>query len=173
MNGTDFSIRNLKRFVEVWFDEYKYLFYRNHPERLEIDHGDLSQAISLRKQLNCKSFKYYLERIAPKILKYFPIEKQPEFASGAIQSKANEGLCIETYGDYNQRIFLKECSSDLKNPSPKQDFILTWYRTIIRNMTNDDNCFGNDEFTGCLFEPGSQTFRYSLVDFIVIFIMSL
>ena len=61
-------MRNLKRVVEVWWDEYKFLFYKDHPERLEIDAGDLSEAIAIREKLNCKPFKYYLESVAPHIL---------------------------------------------------------------------------------------------------------
>jgi polypeptide N-acetylgalactosaminyltransferase len=93
MDGVNFFHRNLKRVVEVWFDEYKEMFYKDHPERRDIDTGDLTEALRIKQKLNCKPFKYYLEVVAPQILERNPVEKRADFASG---TKKASGLCIRT-----------------------------------------------------------------------------
>lgn len=59
--------RNLARVAEVWLDEYKELFYGHayHLVLKNVDVGDLTQQIQLRKKLHCKSFRWYLENVYP------------------------------------------------------------------------------------------------------------
>ncbi|XP_010217807.1 PREDICTED: polypeptide N-acetylgalactosaminyltransferase 5 [Tinamus guttatus] len=59
--------RNLARVAEVWLDEYKDLFYGHayHLLLKNLDVGNLTQQIELRKKLQCKSFKWYLENVYP------------------------------------------------------------------------------------------------------------
>ncbi|XP_026708343.1 polypeptide N-acetylgalactosaminyltransferase 5 [Athene cunicularia] len=59
--------RNLARVAEVWLDEYKELFYGHayHLVLKNLDVGDLTQQIQLRKKLRCKSFRWYLENVYP------------------------------------------------------------------------------------------------------------
>lgn len=59
--------RNLARVAEVWMDEYKELFYGHayHLVLKNVDVGDLTQQIQLRKKLQCKSFRWYLENVYP------------------------------------------------------------------------------------------------------------
>ncbi|XP_062908352.1 polypeptide N-acetylgalactosaminyltransferase 5 isoform X1 [Mobula hypostoma] len=65
--------RNLARVAEVWLDEYVDVFYGHgyhhllNTNNIEFNIGDLSKQKELRKKLQCKSFKWYLENIYPDI----------------------------------------------------------------------------------------------------------
>ena len=81
---TDLNIPeyNYKRVAEVWMDEYKHIYY----DRLgstgaaELENigtfGDVTQRKQLRDQLNCKSFRWYLENQVPNL------SQNPIIASG-------------------------------------------------------------------------------------------
>lgn len=139
------------------------MFYKNHPERLapNSDPGDLSIPIANRKKLHCKSFKYYLENIAPGILERFPVDDRPAFASGAIQSLANKSICLDST-EPRSPASLRPCSSNLANPPPNQDFILNWHRMIKLNDSYD-YCLLGDSITACYHGVKSEKFQYRLV----------
>jgi polypeptide N-acetylgalactosaminyltransferase len=58
-------LRNNKRLIEVWTDEYKSYFYSLRPEFKNVDFGDISERLELKKKLKCKSFKWYLKNVYP------------------------------------------------------------------------------------------------------------
>ena len=53
-------------------DEYKEYFYKKRPFARSIDPGDLSVQHQLRKDLECKSFHWFMTEIAPDIVKHYP-----------------------------------------------------------------------------------------------------
>lgn len=57
--------RNNRRLIDVWTDEYSNYFHKIIPELNGIEAGDLTKRVELRKTLNCKSFKWYLDNIYP------------------------------------------------------------------------------------------------------------
>ncbi|XP_074948807.1 polypeptide N-acetylgalactosaminyltransferase 5 isoform X2 [Phalacrocorax aristotelis] len=110
--------RNLARVAEVWLDEYKELFYGHayHLVLKNLDVGDLTQQIQLRKRLQCKSFRWYLENIYPDL--EAPLVK----ASGLLVNVAM-ARCITVE---NKTLAFEPCDVNNKN----QKFNYTWLRLI-------------------------------------------
>ncbi|XP_069472508.1 polypeptide N-acetylgalactosaminyltransferase 5 [Ambystoma mexicanum] len=110
--------RNLARVAEVWLDEYSEVFYGHgyHMNLKEFDLGDLAQQRTLRKELQCKSFKWYLDNVYP------DLEAPVVIASGVFE---NIGLrkCLSIK---NSTVFFERCSADNEN----QQFNYTWLRLI-------------------------------------------
>ena len=63
-NNKDVHGTNSKRLAEVWMDDYKRLYYMHREDLKTKDVGDLTSRHELRKRLNCKSFKWFLDNIA-------------------------------------------------------------------------------------------------------------
>ena len=66
------SLQNYKRVIEVWWEEkYKEFFYTREPLARYLDHGDITKQLEMKKRLNCKSFAWFMENVAPdQLLKY-------------------------------------------------------------------------------------------------------
>uniref|UniRef100_A0A8D2LQN3 Polypeptide N-acetylgalactosaminyltransferase n=1 Tax=Varanus komodoensis TaxID=61221 RepID=A0A8D2LQN3_VARKO len=110
--------RNLARVAEVWLDEYKDLFYGHSYQLIQknLDFGNLTQQKELRKKLQCKNFKWYLENVYPDL--EAPLVK----ASGPIINTAL-AKCIAV----NQSsLTFETCDVTSKN----QKFNYTWLRLI-------------------------------------------
>ncbi|CAF1587568.1 unnamed protein product [Didymodactylos carnosus] len=65
--------KNYKRVTLVWLDEYKSLIYAVNPDIKRLDGGDVSSRSQLRKNLNCTTFRHYIETFQ---LKNFPFSYQ-------------------------------------------------------------------------------------------------
>ncbi|MBN3323970.1 GALT5 acetylgalactosaminyltransferase, partial [Atractosteus spatula] len=112
--------RNLARVAEVWLDEYKDLFYGHGYHRLldpnHIDIGDLTEQIQLRKNLKCKSFKWYLDNI-------YPDMEAPLLRAEGLVFNLGTRKCLQME---NKKLSFKVC--DLSQES--QHFNHTWLRNI-------------------------------------------
>ncbi|XP_014822004.1 PREDICTED: polypeptide N-acetylgalactosaminyltransferase 5 [Calidris pugnax] len=110
--------RNLARVAEVWLDEYKELFYGHayHLVLKKLDVGNLTQQIQLRKKLQCKSFRWYLENVYPDL--EAPLVK----ASGLLVNIAT-ARCITVH---NTTLASEACDVNSKD----QKFNYTWLRLI-------------------------------------------
>lgn len=66
-------------------DEFAQYIYARDLERWdEIEVGDVSYMMNLKKKLKCKPFKYFLEVVAPDMLDRYPYIEPPAFASGVV-----------------------------------------------------------------------------------------
>ncbi|KAM8806892.1 LOW QUALITY PROTEIN: polypeptide N-acetylgalactosaminyltransferase 5 [Eudromia elegans] len=110
--------RNLARVAEVWLDEYKDLFYGHayHLILKNLDVGNLTQQMELRKKLKCKSFKWYLENVYPDL-------EAPLVRSSGLLVNTGTSRCLAVE---NGTLTLETCDDGSAN----QHFNYTWLRLL-------------------------------------------
>eukprot|EP00062_Callorhinchus_milii_P008673 gi/632951639/ref/XP_007891411.1/ PREDICTED: polypeptide N-acetylgalactosaminyltransferase 16 isoform X2 [Callorhinchus milii] len=60
-------IKNTKRTVEVWMDDYKQYYYEARPSALGKAYGNIAERVDLRRRLRCNSFQWYLQNVYPEL----------------------------------------------------------------------------------------------------------
>lgn len=143
----------------MWLDDYKHKIYeRDRAIYEKINPGDLHNALALKKELNCKPFKFFVDKVVPDMLERYPVADQGVFAKGAIQSKVRKDHCI-TYT--KQKVKLRKCQPNLSKPGHSQDFALTWYRNI-KARQYIDQCLvqENVHIESCTFEFEDEFWFY-------------
>ncbi|XP_049297213.1 N-acetylgalactosaminyltransferase 6-like isoform X1 [Anopheles funestus] len=166
----DYVAKNHKRVAEVWMDEYKRYVYAKDPTRYSIDAGDLSKMKQLRKTLNCKPFRWFMNEVAPDLIDHYPPIEPEDFASGAVQNEAFVNLCVEeSDSTVEKRIVLSLCVNNKTIPErSEQHFRFTWRRDI--KAVRSSNCVDiSNHFVGaelqlyhCHNLQGNQMFRYDV-----------
>ncbi|RLW03014.1 hypothetical protein DV515_00006834 [Chloebia gouldiae] len=116
--------RNLKRVAEVWMDEYAEYIYQRRPEYRHLSAGDVAAQKELRNNLNCKSFKWFMNEVAWDLPKFYPPVEPPAAAWGeaigdsVINSlfqirNVGTGLCVDTkHGALGSPLRLENCVKD-------------------------------------------------------------
>lgn len=166
----DYVARNFMRLAEVWLDEFK-----DHPKQLEperyarVDFGDVSSQKAIRERLKCKSFRWFLDNVAPEVEKTYSLSAiPPRFAFGAIQSVAEPELCLDNFGQQEGIIRLNMCGDDLKNPQINQKFLYTMFKDLRQATLDGRHEFCLDSFdltmrTCNSLDYGNQFWTYNLV----------
>merc|ERR1711920_594624 len=86
--------RNKLRSAAVWMDDYgKLVEYASPPLPKGWDLGDLEPRRQLRKKLNCKPFKWYMENVAPKMF-----APKPEGLRAGALANVQLNACVDTLG---------------------------------------------------------------------------
>uniref|UniRef100_A0A8B9JV85 Polypeptide N-acetylgalactosaminyltransferase n=1 Tax=Astyanax mexicanus TaxID=7994 RepID=A0A8B9JV85_ASTMX len=136
--------RNLARVAEVWLDEYKEVFYGygylHLLDKNVIDVGNLTEQIQLRKKLQCKSFKWYLDNVYPEL--EAPLVK----AEGLVFNVGTRKCLALEKGS----LIFETC--DLSKQS--QHFNYSWVKTLRQNTS----CVSPQSTrTGVAMEPCDNT----------------
>ncbi|XP_063086753.1 polypeptide N-acetylgalactosaminyltransferase 10 isoform X3 [Cavia porcellus] len=124
--------RNLKRVAEVWMDDYAEYIYQRRPEYRHLSAGDVVAQKKLRSSLNCKSFKWFMTKIAWDLPKFYPPVEPPAAAWGEIRN-VGTGLCADTkHGALGAPLRLESCIRGRGEAAwnNMQVFTFTWREDI-------------------------------------------
>uniref|UniRef100_A0AC34Q299 Polypeptide N-acetylgalactosaminyltransferase n=1 Tax=Panagrolaimus sp. JU765 TaxID=591449 RepID=A0AC34Q299_9BILA len=121
---------NSKRLAEVWMDDYKKFYYMHRSDLKNKDVGDLSERHNLRKKLNCKSFKWYLDNIIP----YKFIFDEDVIGFGSIRNPKS-GFCLDTLQRDEKTIINLGVFQCQGGGSSAQMYSLTKSNQLRREMT--------------------------------------
>ncbi|KAJ8973185.1 hypothetical protein NQ317_009126 [Molorchus minor] len=66
-DGKDTMLHNSLRVAYVWMDSYKDYFLNQRKDAKNIDYGDISSRLQLRKELKCNDFDWYLKNVYPEL----------------------------------------------------------------------------------------------------------
>merc|ERR1719507_1155939 len=91
--------KNTRRAAEVWMDDYKKYYYAAVPLAKNVPFGNIQERLHLRKDLECKSFKWYLENV----YKDLQVPDSIDLSFGAISTRGSDGtqFCLDTLGHLN------------------------------------------------------------------------
>jgi polypeptide N-acetylgalactosaminyltransferase len=165
----DFVAKNFMRIASVWLDEFKNLPVELEPNRYKnVNPGNLTIQKALRDKLKCRSFQWFLTKVAPDMIKRFPpFVDPPSFASGFVQSVANPRFCLDNLGKlFGQKLGVTECGNDSMEPGANQKFIYSFFKDIRQDHGRHSFCLDawNLGMDRCNFlEYGNQFWVYDMV----------
>ncbi|XP_055343923.1 polypeptide N-acetylgalactosaminyltransferase 13-like [Paramacrobiotus metropolitanus] len=144
---------NSRRVAEVWMDEYKDFYYSMNQNSKSVALGDISERLALRKKLNCKSFRWYLENIYPEAI--VPLDYH---SIGEVRNpKSNR--CLDTFSKKTgEPVSSSACHGFGGNQA--------WSHTGRGEIQNDELCLdattlgGIIKMTTCHRKKGNQEWRY-------------
>ncbi|XP_063227799.1 polypeptide N-acetylgalactosaminyltransferase 5 isoform X2 [Bacillus rossius redtenbacheri] len=150
-------LHNAARVAEVWMDEWREFYYLMNPGARSVDVGDVSERKELRKKLQCKSFRWYLENIYPE--SQMPLDY---FYLGDVRNAETQN-CLDTMGRKGgENLGMSYCHGLGGN----QVFAYTKRQQIM----SDDNCLdasspeGPVKLVRCHGMGGNQAWTYNNQD---------
>ena len=127
---------NYKRVAAVWMDEYAEFIYKRRPHYRDMDPGDISAQLELRRKLQCKPFKWFMKEVAFDLPRHYPPVEPEDFVSGEIRSVAEPGVCVDTgFKRQGETFGLEKCMKGRAGASGEQKFSLTW-RKVSKKTVN-------------------------------------
>ena len=158
LGSSETITKNTLRTVHVWMDQYKQEYFKRRPYNRNVDFGDISERLALRKKLKCKSFDWYLTNIASEIV----VSGKNVLGEGPIKNP-HTSKCIDTEGRSNGEVKLYMCDVN----SPNQYILWTGRKEM---MWDDDICLDVSDYSPgtsvmlyrCHGMEGNQLFSYDL-----------
>lgn len=87
------SYANYLRVVEVWMDpQFKEFFYTREPWLRGAPYGNISEQLKVKKDKNCKSFKWFMDNVAFDVYDRFPA-LPPNVAWGEVRNTYGNRHC--------------------------------------------------------------------------------
>ncbi|XP_057688295.1 polypeptide N-acetylgalactosaminyltransferase 9 isoform X2 [Corythoichthys intestinalis] len=102
-----YAKRNALRAAEVWMDEYKshvYMAWNIPMNNPGVDFGDVSERLALRKRLQCRSFRWYLEHVYPEMRIY-----NNTITYGEVRNSKASGYCLDQGAEDDDKAILYPC----------------------------------------------------------------
>lgn len=102
-----YAKRNALRAAEVWMDEFKshvYMAWNIPMNNPGVDFGDVSERISLRKRLQCRSFRWYLENVYSEMRIY-----NNTITYGEVRNSKASGYCLDQGAEDDDKAILYPC----------------------------------------------------------------
>lgn len=152
--GSNVLKKNSVRLAEVWLDEYKSYYFERINKDLG-DYGDVSARKQLRKDLQCKTFDWFLKNVYPE--QFIPGDA---VASGEVRNKGDGSQwCLDSAA--NRHAFHKPVSMYRCHRQGGNQF---WQLSKDGEIRRDDACL---DFAGkdviiypCHGQKGNQLWKY-------------
>jgi len=127
---------NHMRLAEVWMDEYKEYYYIRSPEISRLNFGDVSAQKAIRDKLQCKPFKFFMEKVAYDLVKKFPLPPKNKVWGECVNVKHK--VCLDVRGaNFGQPIGVGGCHHYLGS----QLFRLN----VEGELSSSEHCFISDK----------------------------
>ncbi|CAD5223591.1 unnamed protein product [Bursaphelenchus okinawaensis] len=96
LSGKPVISTNMLRVIKTWMDDYDKYYYIREPQAVKRTWGDITEQLELKRNLQCKSFKWYMQKVAYDVERSYPLLPEND-VWGEAKNKAT-GKCIDTMG---------------------------------------------------------------------------
>lgn len=98
--ATNPSMRNYRRVIEVWWDDWKEYFYVSRPEARSLDYFDVSEQVKFRKDHCPYDFNWFMKEIGYGVIEEYPLPPLNKYW-GEIHTRGGN-QCLDSMGHTNK-----------------------------------------------------------------------